>query len=574
MLRGRPEESLRRIPLLALALAACTRGDPDAAAGDTLTIALPSDVRDLLPVLYASTTEGNVVSALQMPLLEPSFDCDLKFKPGLAREWRFSEDGRTLTVDLRGDVTWPDGTPVTADDVRFAWTLVADPKVKSPRADSLGRLQGGKGPRVVSPTTLEWTFAAAYDRTAMLAVVAGVLPVPRHLLDSPTVDRASLRGHPLDVQSPVGTGPWKLTSWEQGARIVLEPNERFVGPDEIRPKLDRVVLQSLPDYRGRVAALEAGSVDVVEGLAVEDADRLVAADPTLQLRRRGWRAVEYVAWNGVDPEDWKRRAAGSPGARPAEANPHRLFADREVRRALGTALDTQGLIGSLLTSARTGEVYGRPAVGTITPALCRVHNDGIVPLPFAPEDARARLAELGWADTNNDGWLDKDGQPFRFTLLTNAAWPRRTRAAELIEAQLAAIGVDVVVEPLAPVTFYERLKARDFDAALSSWSASLYVDPSPIWGEDSEYNFTTYRNPRVAELLARGLSETNADAANAVWKDLQAEIYADQPYAFLYWTDEIVGVDGRFQGATVDVLGGWRDLHAWRVGDVPPSAGP
>ncbi len=557
-----------------LLLAGCSGEGPTAPEGETLTIALATDVRDLLPVLYRSATEGNVVGALNLPLFDGSFDCALKFKPALAREWRFSEDGRTLHVELEPGVTWADGTEVTAQDVRFAWELLADPKVQSPHADALARLVDAAPPRIVGPRALEFTFVERYDRSAMLALVAGVLPVPKHLLESRTVDRGSLGGHPLDVQSPVGSGPWKLTAWERGARLVLEPNEHFTGPEAVRPRLGRVVLQVIPGYEERIAAMRAGSVDVVEGVAVQDADALVAEDPTVQLRRRGWRSMEYVAWNGIDPQDWKARSSESAAAEPFDARPHRLFADREVRRALAMALDTDGLIRALLTSERTGEVYGRPAVGTITPALCGVHNDAIQRLPFAPEDAKDRLAQLGWADTNNDGWLDKDGQPFRFTLITNAAWPRRTQAARLVKDQLARVGVDVAVEPIEPASFYERLRARDFDAALSSWSASLYADPSPIWGEDSEFNFTSYRNPRVAELLGEGLAAPTDDAAAAAWRELQTVLYEDQPYAFLYWTDEIVAVDGRFQDATVDVLGGWRDLHRWRVGDPAAPRAP
>lgn len=551
--------------LLLLAAAGCAGGrdanEPE--AGETLRIALASDVRDLLPPLYESATEGNVVAALNLPLLDSSFDCALQFNPALAKAWRFSEDGRTLVVELERGVTWPDGVAVTAEDVRFSWELLGDPRVRGPRAELLARFSPDARPRVVDPHTLEWEFVEATDRAAMLAFVASVYAVPKHLLG--TADRASLRGHTLNVRSPVGNGPWAVKAWEPGRELVLKPNRAFAGPEAWRPKLGRVELRILPAYDARLAAMQGGSVDVVEGVAVRDADALVAADPDIQLRRRGWRSVEYVAWNAVDPADWRARASASADARPSDSRPHPLFADREVRRALGMAIDVDGLIRALLTSERTGEVYGRPAVGTITPALCGIHNDAVPRLPFEPDAARARLAELGWTDTNSDGWLDREGRVFRFTLLTNAAWPRRTEAAELVREQLARVGVDVVVEPLEPALFYERLKARDFDAALSSWAASLYVDPSPIWGEESEFNFTTYQSARVQALLAKGRAETNADAAAEVWRELQAVIYEDQPYAFLYWADEIVAIDGRFQDATVDLVGGWRDLHRWRT---------
>jgi len=287
---------------------------------------------------------------------------------------------------------------------------------------------------------------------------------------------------------------------------------------------------------------------VMTDLLVTDADAL-ALDADLTLRRRGWRTMDYVAWNTVD----------------AERAPHPLFADREIRRALGRAIDTDALIRDLLTSPTTGEVYGRPAVGTVTPALCGAHNDAIRPLPFAAEDARARLFELGWADTNADGWLDKDGRAFRFRLIFNDDSPRRAGAAERVAANLRAIGVDVELEPLDSAVFFGRLRAGDYDAALSGWTASLYVDPSVIWGPESEFNITRYTNPEVTRLLGEGLAERDGARAAQKWQELQTVIYEDQPYAFLYWTDEIVAVHSRFQDARIDLLAPWRDLAAWHV---------
>jgi ABC-type transport system substrate-binding protein len=90
------------------------------------------------------------------------------------------------------------------------------------------------------------------------------------------------------------------------------------------------------------------------------------------------------------------------------------------------------LIKDLLTSEATGDVYGRPSVGTITPALCGVHNDTIQRIPYGAEAARTRLAELGWTDSNADGTLDKNGVPMRFTLMTNAGNARRAHCELLI----------------------------------------------------------------------------------------------------------------------------------------------
>lgn len=546
---------MRPAPYFLLALFGCA-GAPSGADGavrDTLVIAQPSDAHDLLSVVYQSPFDGNLLANLNLPLLDTDFDCELEFKPALAKSWTFSEDGRSIRMELDESLTWEDGAPVTAEDVRFTYALIADPDVRSPMLDRVSSLTPKGRPKVIGPSTIEWVFERAYDRTAMLALVSRLPPVPQHLLASKTVARSKLREHPLNAQSPIGDGPWKVAEWTRNQRIVLVPNDHFTGPDELRPKLAAVRFEVIPEYEARIAALKAGEVDLVEGVLVSDADVLSADHPEVQLHRRGWRSMEYVAWNSLDPK--------APGA-------SRLFADPEVRRALSMAIDSDALIRELLTSPATGEVYGRPAIGTITPALCGMHNDTIRRLPFSPDDARARLGELGWADTNNDGWLDKDGEAFRFTLITNAATPRRTLAAALVKEHLAAVGIDVQVEQIEATTFFERLRARDFEAALSSWTASLYADPSAIWAEDSEFNLTSYRNPRVSELLDQGLREADPTRVAPIWKELQAVIYEDQPYTFLYWADETVAVNDRFLDTTVDLLGAWRNLHRWQV---PPE---
>jgi peptide/nickel transport system substrate-binding protein len=124
------------------------------------------------------------------------------------------------------------------------------------------------------------------------------------------------------------------------------------------------------------------------------------------------------------------------------------------------------------------------------------------------------------------------------------------------------------VETLESGALTERLRSRQFDAALSGWSAALYVDPSSSWAPDSDFNYVSYRNPRAQELLRRGLAETDPLRAQGVWREFQSVVYADQPWTFLYWTDELVAVSDRFESTTIDLLSGYRRVEDWTV---PPG---
>jgi peptide/nickel transport system substrate-binding protein len=443
---------------------------------------------------------------------------------------------------------------------------VADPKVASARMEMTRHMLPDGRPHVVDDTHIVWKFSRAYDRTTMLAHT-GVALAPEHLLRS--ADRGSLRSNPLNAQMPLASGPWKVGTWEKNARLILVPNERWTGPKERAPRLRRVIFKVLPEYATRLVELENGAIDLMEGILVADADKLAAENPQVKLHRRGWRSMDYVAWNSLDVEDVKRARAALPAGEkldPTKVKAHPIFADRDVRRALAGAVDVDKLIGDLLTSRTTGEVYGRPSIGTITPALCGVHNDDVKRLAFEPAATRAALDGLGWKDTDGDGIRnDASGRPMRFSLLINAGNARREKAAILVQSQLRQVGVDAQIEKVESNTFFERLRKRDYEAALSGWSAGLFVDPSSIWGENSEFNFTSYRNARVNELIAQGLAQPDPELAAPIWRDLQAEIYADQPYTFLYWMDEIVGVHERFQDTSIDILSPYRDLERWNV---------
>ncbi|MEQ1565350.1 MAG: ABC transporter substrate-binding protein [Myxococcota bacterium] len=513
---------------------------------DTLVIGVLADIGNLVPVVSDGAFDATILDLLSYPLFESSFDCSLKKSPGVAKSWDWRDDGKVLSMELRDDLKWEDGAPVTVEDLVFTYELVGDPTVASPRLSHVERMTADGRPKVIDPTHIEWHFTAPYDRDTQMAH-AGLPLVPKHLFG--TADRATLRGHER-ARSPLSYGPWRIAKWEPNQQLVLEPNPNFTGPEEHRPHLKRVIFQVIPDPGTRLLELEAGKIDMMENLLVSDADRLRESHPNLRMVRRGWRSQDSIIWNLSNP----------------------LFADVKVRKALAMATDVDAMIGHVLTSAVTHEAYARRSIGTVTPALCGVHNDDVVPIPFQLEAARALLAEAGWRDTDNDGWLDKDGKPFSFTLTTNTGNKRRGDTSLAFQDQMKKVGVEVKLQPVETNTMFERGRKRDFEALLSGWSAGLFVDPGVIWKCDdpannkrAELNFGGYCNEEVDDLIDQGLTTANAREAAPIWKSVQAKIYEDQPYLFLWWMDEIDAIDARFENTTIDVLSPYNNLHDWEV---------
>ncbi len=501
--------------------------------GGTMVVAWTNDADLLNPVVQQTMLASHVDTLIfPNPTTEVFEDCRLTVQPFLAESWVRGEDGLSLTMTLRDDVVWDDGTPVTADDVILTHQLMADPEAASPRYNQTERIAGVDK---VDPHTVRFRFTEPYDRETQLYQASQDL-LPAHLYRD--ADRKNLRRHPLG-EHPVGAGPYRLERWERNQELVLSANPDVTLTDP--PYIERVVFRIIPEYTTRLTELILGRVDVMDGIEVEDVARLRRENPEIRILPRGWRWMDYVAWNSRDP----------------------LFADPKVRRALTMCIDRDLLIEVLLTGG--GQSVGRPAVGTVSPELCGACNEAIEPLPHDPRAALALLNDLGWKDSDGDGVLDKDGTPFSFTLKTNAGNPRREQACVLIQSQLKEVGIDAQLALLEGMVLFEQMRNKDFQAALGGWSAALYVDPRAFWHSGDEYvfNFTSYSNSAVDELIARGEGETDIEAANAIWHELQELIYEDQPYTFLYWINNLMAIHQRFEGVEANLLTPFYGLQRW-----------
>ena len=500
--------------------------------GDTLVVGYAADVDGFNPVVQSSDLGGQILDFLFPLLLMPRFDGALSYEPNLAERWEWSPDGLALTLHLRRDAKWSDGTPITAADVAFTFDLLGDPDVGSPYASQLTTLRPDQPLEVIDAHTVVVHYGHRYEQVTMLSHAVGCPVVPRHVMAE--WPRQSLRGAPFDA-APVTAGRFQLARWDRNREIVLER-----GP-EAGAYLDRVVFKIIGEYATRLIELRNGDIDLLPGLQVEDVEALQRDHPAIEIHRRGFRYLDYIAWNLRDDR----------------------FSDVRVRRAMAHAMDVDLLIASLLTTG--GERYARRAVGTITPELSGVGEPPIEPLAHDPARARQLMAEAGWTDSDGDGWLDRDGQRFSFTLATNAGNPRRGQVQVIVQQQLREVGIDAQLTTQEGNTFFEQLREGQFEAALAGWGSSLFADPSRIWASDAVYNYPGYTQPGVDELIVRGLSATDASGANRCWIELQQVIYADQPYCFLYWREELVGLNSRFRDVGIGTLWLFADLDQWWV---------
>ncbi|MSQ01072.1 MAG: hypothetical protein EXR71_04140 [Myxococcales bacterium] len=549
------------------ALAACGTAVDDAVVDavparlDTLVVGVKMDPNDLLSPLAQAAFDLSLIDLIGARPLTAEFDCELTFLPDFASSTTWSEDGKSLTLELRQDLAWSDGAPVTPRDLGLLADLVRDPAVGSLRAGNLALLTP-ESPVLVDANHLRYDFTARGDRTAMTANTTLLQLVPSHILGDPSFERAALRSHSLNTTSPLSSGRWVMQSWEKGKSVTLEPNPSYPGA---LPGLARVVFRIIPEYAARLLELQQGGIDLMESVQVADADALIREHPEIKLHTRGYRSQDYVGWNSIDPVAWKAELEAGKRPDPAGMPLHPLFADPDVRRALSTAVDVDRIIADALTSKASGKAYAIRSVSTITPELCATRENGITPLKYDAESSRATLAREGWTDTNGDGVVDRNGVPFRFTVIMPLGSARHLLVSAILQEQWKAIGVDAQFEAIAGGAMGERLRRRDFDAAFTGWSAGLWVDPSTVLGRASESNFFSYQNPKAQALIDQGVRETSPARATEIWNEFQRIVYDDQPYTFLYWLDEIVAVNGRFENTEIGLVSPYNNLERWTV---------
>lgn len=449
--------------------------------------------------------------------------------PGLAESWELTEEG--VTFHLRDDVRWHDGTPVTAADVVFTFDRAKDPATASPLAAAyLAAVESAEAP---DDHTVRFTFSAPHAQPLEDFVWP---PVPKHLLED--VPPAEMMRAPFN-RSPVGSGPYRFVRWDVNRQLVFEADPGHAASLGGPPEIARVVYRIVPDRTTLLAELLSGGVAVDGPVSPGDAGSIEAA-PGVRLLSFPWRQFAYVGWN-------TRR---EPFTSPA------------VRRALAMAIDREAIVETML------EGHGTVAASVIPP-WHRLAPD-VAPLPYDPEEAARQLEAAGWTDEDGDGVREKDGRPLAFELLTNQRNPVYGDIAQVIQAQLAAVGAAVTPRLLEWQTVLSMHRGRDFDAVLTNWVLDNFrVDPRPLYGSDQaaregSANRSSYASPVADSLMAVGTRAADDATAREAWTAFARLVQRDQPITLLFWQDELAGVSDRLENVRMDARGELVTLPRWR----------
>jgi peptide/nickel transport system substrate-binding protein len=537
--------------LLALAAACGDRRAPERSAarpdsaggtpepGGTAVIVELGDMEKPLPLVAQSALDGDLYDVMYMGLTRggwrdgrPVYLTSTDNPMALAYHWEYAgADSTALRYRMRSGLRWSDGQPITARDVVFTYAMYADTQLASPRQDDVAQIDSV---RAENDSTVVFHFRRRYPE---MLFASGMPIIPRHVYEP--AGPAGIRGH-ASVTSPAGhlvvSGPFTIGAWSRGSSITLVPNPNF----SPKPHLDRVVIRIVPEPTTRVVEVRNGTADFVRGIAFDQVPQLVGAGSGLRVEREHKRFWEYIAYQ--------------PSAHPA-------FADPQVRRALGMALDVPGIIRALRM-----EGFTQPAAGPYSPIFRDLFDSTRTkPLPFDTAGAKRILEERGWRDADGDGVREKDGRPLRFTLLTNSGNPRRADVTQIVQQQWKRVGVDARLQQIETNVFFGTLTGKKFEAALGSWQVPLSSDITVMWAPESPFNITGYAGQEAWGLMQQALAQPTAEKATPLWRAAAERIVQDQPYTWLYYYDQVAVVRERLRGVRVDSYGAYQNLWEWWI---------
>jgi len=503
--------------------------------GDWVVQAIGADPESLNPITDQDAVGQMIVSTIFEGLLVMD-NYTLKLKPLLAESYEISPDQLTYTFHLRHGVTWHDGEPFTAADVKYSFDKIMDPKVDA--APLRSYFSNLKECEILDSYTVRFTATERYFKT--LEMIGGMSIVPKHIFEKGEPD---FNKHPCN-RAPIGTGPYKFVRWDTGSVIVLERNDNYW--DKSLPRYPkRLVYQVLTESYVTTQLLKKGEIDLVEGMSPIQWERELAHTRSvsrLQKQVITYPAYSYMGFNLRNP----------------------FFADVRVRHAIDLLMPRDEILAQIFLNQYANKTSG------YDPQASANYNHDVAPTPHDPALARQLLSGAGWKNDHGDGLLYKDGKPLSFTLLYRAGSDDTEKEAELIQEAMKQAGIDLKLSRLQFAQMYQQVEDWKFDAMMGGWTMDINGDPAQIWSsseadEKKSSNFIGYKNPDADKLIAAGKLEYDDGKRAAIYRQLHQMIHDDYPVCFLFNPHSILLVSNRFQNVKTFAPIPCYDITTWWV---------
>lgn len=491
---------------------------------NSLVIGLSADATNLIGNMAADEPSAEITSQIYDGLVR--YNRNLKIVPDLAKSWKISNGGKTITFFLRHNVYWQNGRKFTSKDVLFTYRLMVNPKTPTPYASEYLKVSRA---RIIG----NYTFQVTYKKPYAPALSSwGLSILPRFLLKGKNLLTTKARSH------PIGTGPYIFYKWIHGYEIILKANPRyFLG----KPHIKWLIYKIVPDSSAMFLMLKSNGIDYM-GLTplqyrYETTGKIF--DRKFKKYIHPSQSFTFLAYNLLDP----------------------LFKNVNIRRALSYAINKKEIIKGALLDLGIN-CYGPFMPGTY------FYNSDVEKYAYDPTKALLLLKKAGW-NIGKNGKLIKNGKIFEFTILTPQGNAERLEASEIIQQNLAKIGIKVNIRVMEWTSLIsEFIMKKRFQSVLLGFTitpepydnASIFMSSSIV---PKGLNFTSFRNKEIDTLFRKARSTFNLKKQKLYYLKIQKILSEQAPYTFLYIPYSMPVVKNTVKGIIPAPAGIGYDIRKW-----------
>lgn len=422
-------------------------------------------------------------------------EADGTITPELAESYEYESD-TVLKVNLKKGIKFHNGDELTADDVVFSFQRMTTKPGASIMIAEIDKVEK------IDDYTVK--FILKNSSSPLLFNLA-------HPLTS-ILNKKYVESKNDDISADaMGTGPYQLTSYGSGEKIEMKAYDNYF---QGKPKVDGIIFREITEDSSRLAALETGEIDIAYGMAAITA-QTIEANEKLDLISNPTTATEYITLN----------VTKAP------------FNNKDFRLAMNYAIDKQSIVDSIfLGKAKVAKSIVNPNVFG--------YYDGLKGFEYNPEKAKELIEKSGIKDKN-------------FAIYVNDN-PVRLQAAQIIQANLKEIGIDMTIETLEWGTYLQKTAEGDFVAFLGGWISGtsdadivLYplLDSKSIGGAG---NRARYNNPAFDYEVEQARVVLDPEARKEHYKNAQLIVEEESPLVVLYNKNENIGINKRIKGFNYD----------------------
>ena len=522
----------------------------DERSSDKLVYAITSSPEGKFNPLISNTQyDGYVNSLVYDSLLHMNDNLDIE--NGMAESYDVSEDSKKVTFVLKDNIFFHDGNPVTAEDVAFTFSSLAHPDYQGDLKSYVDSIEGFEtynngeaetlsGIVVVDDKTVELNFEEPYSPVLINLGTLGILP--KHVWSE--VELSNWTEYSDASSSPIGSGPYVFKQYMSNEFVEFEGFDKYY---DGQPKINKFIFKVVNESTAQAELIQK-SVDVsdVSNIKKSESDQLEASDVT--IKRFPNSKIQYMGFNLRDER----------------------LQDINLRTAMAYGIDRDAIVEGLLEGH--GFVINTPMV----PTLWSYPKDGLIEYKMDVDKATELLGEAGYADSDGDGIVDKDGENLKFVLTVPTGDKIREQTGAIIQENLKKIGIEIELEAMDFNAVMDKVVGNhEFDLYLMGNTLGADPDPTPNWystqASDEKgvfaWNIAGFRSEEADALMDENKKELDQGKRAEILQEFGKLLNTELPWVPLYAADTTKAYRSDLKGYSPNTFVEFYNVQNWELGN-------